>query len=131
MRGWGAVRCAVVMLGLASAAHAAPALAAPPPTDVMFVVDTTGSMEDALDEARDEIYDAMTQIGGAVPDVQFGVGQVRDYSYYGVSNDRPWDVVQPVTSDRDAVSEAIYDLSAYGGGDDPEAYSRALYEADL
>src|SRR5690349_21066486 len=110
---------------------APPAFAAQP-TDVLFVVDATGSMDDAIDEARDEIYGAMDQIGRTLPDVQFGVGQVRDYyPTYGDYGDQPWEVIQPVTGNRDDVTDAVYDLEADGGGDNAEAYSRALYEADL
>src|SRR4051794_37774823 len=104
-----------VVAGLLPLALSAPARAAQP-TDVMFVVDTTGSMSDAIDEARAEIDDAMSQIGGSLADVRFGVGQVRDYyPAYGDYGDRPWDVVQPVTADRDAVTDAVYGLDADGG----------------
>ena len=64
-----------LLLVLPSSAGAAP----PAHTDVVFVFDTSGSMEDALEEASDEIQQAMTQIGAALPDAQFGLAEVRDY----------------------------------------------------
>ncbi len=111
------------------------ASAAPPAhTDVMFVFDTSGSMSGALEEASAEIQQAMTQIGADLPDVQFGLAEVRDYggSIYDEENpeDFPWRLDVPVTSDQSAVANAIDGLYAGGGGDDPEAYGRALWETD-
>jgi len=106
----------------------------PAHTDVMFVFDTSGSMSGALEEAKSEIQEAMTQINTALPDVQYGLAEVRDYggSAYdeGNSEDLPWKLDVPVTANQSLVSEAISGLSANGGGDAPEAYGRALWETD-
>ena len=74
------------------ALSSAPARAATP-TDVMFVFDTSGSMEGVLEEAVAEIQRVMTRIDTAVPEVDYGVAEVRDFGgsgYDGNEIDEPW-----------------------------------------
>jgi hypothetical protein len=106
--------------------------AATPDTDVMFVFDTSGSMEPVLEEAKSEIEGVMTQLEASLPNVDFGVAEVRDYgeSIYDSEPDEPWQLDVPITSDVSNVNEAISELYAAGGGDGPEAYGRALWETD-
>lgn len=118
---------------LASVAPATASAAAPTQTDVMFVFDTSGSMGSVLEEAKSEITDAMGQLEASLPNVEFGVAEVRDYGgseYDPEPEIVPWKLDVPVTSNVAAVSEAISGLSAFGGGDGPEAYGRALWETD-
>jgi hypothetical protein len=143
-----------LLLGAAFVASASASRAradTPAHTDVMFVFDTTGSMGSALGEAKAQIQEAMTQIGASLPDVQFGLAEMRDYSevnfngfpeeieyeegyteeFYDIgSGFQPWTLDVPITANQSAVAEAILDLEANGGGDGPEAYGRALYETD-
>jgi hypothetical protein len=112
-----------------------PADAAPPPhTDILFVFDTSGSMEGALTEAGEEIQEALSQIDLQLPDVQYGLSEVKDVggSSYDEEEpyDLPWQLDVPITADRQALADGINGLWAYGGGDAPEAYGRALWEAD-
>jgi hypothetical protein len=110
-----------------------PSAGAATPTDVMFLFDTSGSMEEVLSEATAEMQQVMTRIESVVPEVDYGVAEVRDYggSFYDEDeDDSPWRLVTPLTSNRAAVTAAISDLSATGGGDGPEAYGRALWETD-
>src|SRR4051794_168236 len=114
---------------LVSLAHSAPASAA---TDVVIVFDTTGSMDDALDEAKDQVNSVIGEVNRRFGDVRYAVATVRDYgSSYGDPGDRPWELEQPLTANPAAVASAIDGLEADGGGDPPEAYGRALHEADL
>lgn len=121
---------------------AAPAVAAadtPAHTDVMFVFDTTGSMGGALDEAKKEIKGAMDQLSASLPDVQFGLSEVNDYNAvlnrsfefsYGLGEGfEPWVLKAPIGPSPQLVSDLLQGLSAKGGGDDPEAYGRGLYES--
>jgi hypothetical protein len=103
------------------------------PTDVMFVFDTSGSMSGVLEEATAEIQGVMAHIDAVVPEVDYGVAEVRDYGGSGYDEeefDVPWNLVRPITADHAAVSDAISLLFADGGGDAPEAYGRALWESD-
>ena len=124
-----------VSLSAASRADAAPAH-----TDVMFVFDTTRADAGALEESGSEIQAAMAQIGASLPDVQFGIATMADYSTvnyngqpeefeYGVgSTDQPWTLLAPIGPNQAAVVENLKKLEAEGGGDGPESYGRALFE---
>ncbi len=143
---------AALLLAIAAFAFVAPGratAATPAHTDVMFVFDTTGSMTSALSQARAEIQEAMTQIGASLPDVQFGLAEMSDYSdvnfngyppgsdfefgeelYDNGSGSHPWTLDVPISPNQSAVSAGLLKLFATGGGDGPEAYGRALYETD-
>ncbi len=113
-------------------APAAADAAISPKTDVMFLFDTTGSMKSALDEATTQIRDTIERIDSKVPDVQYGVAEVRDYggSVYAEKEPTivPWRLRRAITANRTDVVNAISDLEARGGGDKPESYGRALWE---
>jgi hypothetical protein len=142
----------LVVLALGLSAPAAAPADTPAHTDVMFVFDTTGSMGSALTEAKEEIQTAMTQIGATLPDVEFGLAEMRDYnavnfngfplSYTtaveGTQNafdigsaNQPWTLKAPITADQAGIVTALSPLTASGGGDGPEAYGRALWETDV
>jgi hypothetical protein len=109
------------------------------PTDIMFVFDTSGSMSGVIEEATAEIQAVMARVDATVPEVDYGLAEVRDYggSTYDEgleegegAEDLPWKLVTPITANHALVSDYIGTLNAHGGGDAPEAYGRALYEAD-
>jgi hypothetical protein len=104
----------------------------PAHTDVMLVFDTSGSMSGELEEATKEIKDVIAHVNGTLPDAKFGVAEVKDFAnaYENGSSEVPWKLDQALTSDGTAVQKAIEPLKAEGGGDDPEAYGRAMYETD-
>jgi len=111
---------------------------APPSTDVLFVFDTTVSMNDAIDEGQSVIEEAMSGVAAVVPDPRFGLVEVNDYDEvlkpggfeYGIGEGHPaWKLHVPITSDRSQIAAGLMTLSADGGGDGPEAYGRALFES--
>lgn len=136
---------AILVLGLAAFGVPAAAVAdTPARTDVMFVFDTTGSMGDALQEAQQEVQEAMTQISASLPDVEYGLASMADYGHSTVSyngfpevspyddentSEVPWTLHVPITANQPAVAAELLKLSADGGGDTPEAYGRALFES--
>jgi hypothetical protein len=127
-----AVLCLATIASLAWGTVAAQA-ATPPQTDVMLLFDTSGSMTSALEEAKSEIKEVMSNVSASLPNVEFGLAEVRDYggsSYDPESSDEPWRLDVPLTSNAATVEGAIDGLSAEGGGDGPEAYGRALWETD-
>jgi von Willebrand factor type A domain len=129
-----ALVCCALIAAMTTIALPAPARAATAAqTDVMFVFDTSGSMEPVLNEAKAEIQAVMTQLDGSLPNVEFGLAEARDYggsAYDADSDDEPWKLDVPVTSNLPNVTESISELEASGGGDGPEAYGRALWETD-
>jgi hypothetical protein len=129
----GAAMAVVAMsLGASEPARAA----TPAHTDVMFLFDTSGSMGGELEEAEKEMLSVMNNINAKLPDVQYGVAEVRDYSPSPFTLEieepgvKPWQLDQPLTSNLEAVQKAIEPLKAGGGGDGPESYGRALWETD-
>jgi hypothetical protein len=111
----------------------APAAAETPAhTDVMLVFDTSGSMGEELEEAQKEIQEVIAHVNATLPDAQFGVAEVKDFAnaYGNGPEEVPWKLDQPLTSNVTAVQNAINPLKAFGGGDGPESYGRALWETD-
>ncbi|WBL14498.1 Calx-beta domain-containing protein [Sutcliffiella sp. NC1] len=106
--------------------------------DVVFAIDTTGSMGGAIEVAKARSIEIMNNIKSKVEDSSFGLVTFQDYpgsftypgysSTYGGYSDKPFTLHQPVTSDINAVSNEINKLYASGGADWPESYTRALYE---
>ena len=97
---------------------------APAATDVLFVFDTTGSMSGALSEAQGQAATVMSDLSGRLPNLRFGVAQLRDYGSTPV-----WRVEQGLSADRASVQAAIDSLSADEGGDSPEAYGTGLFQS--
>jgi hypothetical protein len=135
----GAVVLLVLGLGVFAGAGASGARAdTPAHTDVMFVFDTTGSMGDALTEAKKEIQASMSQLTATLPDVRFGLAEVGDYGLvidglygYGEGSGQAWTLKSPISSDQAGVLAQISGLFASGGGDNPEAYGRGLLETAI
>jgi hypothetical protein len=123
----------LLAIGLGSTVASAPA-ATPAHTDVMLLFDTSGSMGGVLTEAKNEIKDVIAHVNATLPDVQYGVAEVRDFplneSEAASSSEKPWKLDQAVTADVSAVQAAVDPLVASGGGDNPESYGRALWETD-
>jgi len=94
--------------------------------DLMFVVDTTGSMGDELSYLQAELADVLSN-------VQDGANQALDLrlsvNFYRDNGDayvvRPF----PFTTDLEASLSQLSDQSASGGGDWPEAVEEALDNA--
>ncbi len=105
--------------------------------DVYFLIDTTGSMQSAIDNVTSSISSLSTQIRMRIANVQMGVGQYRDFpnsadifdfGAYGSPGDMPYRNEQSITDDLSAVQAALGRLSAGGGADGPESSTEALYQ---
>jgi Mg-chelatase subunit ChlD len=98
---------------------------AQPKVEVVFVVDTTGSMGGLIDAAKTKIWSICNQIATGQPTPQLKVGLVA-------FRDRGDDYITklyPLTDDLDAVHSSLMSFKAAGGGDFPESVNQALYEA--
>ena len=87
--------------------------------DVIFVVDTTGSMDWALAEVSDRIIDIVDTVRLLVPISRFGVVAYRDYGEPGYVTK-----AQPLTFSLTKLSRFIGGLTAIGGG----SHREAVYE---
>ncbi|KAF8596136.1 hypothetical protein BDV93DRAFT_563621 [Ceratobasidium sp. AG-I] len=98
--------------------------------DVLFLQDFTGSQQQYIDAARNEIGQICNNLLGAgkfaPSDLRFGLVAFRDHPPQDNSFVTKF---FDFTSDPDVMSSNLASLSATGGGDGPEAQSDALYEA--
>ncbi|HYV35286.1 MAG TPA: vWA domain-containing protein [Gemmataceae bacterium] len=95
-----------------------------PKVEVVFVLDTTGSMGGLIDAAKRKIWAISNQIIGGQPTPSLKVGLVafRDRGDAYVTK------VYDLTDDLDAVYANLMGFKAEGGGDFPESVNQALYE---
>lgn len=96
--------------------------------DVVFVIDTTGSMEPCISQVQRKLNHFAKTIAGASvrPDVAFGVVAYRDHP--------PEDLtyvtqVYPLSRELAQVQQIINGLQAEGGGDAPEAVMDGVWDA--
>ncbi|MUT67128.1 vWA domain-containing protein [Paenibacillus sp. NEAU-GSW1] len=94
--------------------------------DVMFVVDTTGSMQDELDFLEAELKDVI----GRVADEHANQLDIRmSANFYRDKHDDYVVKPNPFTGDIDEVIQQMASQKAKGGGDFPEAVEEALQDA--
>lgn len=122
---------AAALLLAASAAPAATPTAKPaaadarPRIDVVFVLDTTGSMGGLIEGAKAKIWSIANQMIAAKPTPRLRIGLVG-------YRDRGDDYVTrrfDLSDDIDAVYGHLQGFQAGGGGDTPESVNQALREA--
>jgi hypothetical protein len=104
--------------------------------DVFFLIDTTGSMQTAIDNVNTSLRTLAADINAAIENVQFGVGSYEDFptapygeltGYFGRARaDWPFHLETVITDDLAAVQAAL-SLTADGGNDWPESATEALY----
>lgn len=96
-----------------------------PKIDVVFVLDTTGSMGWVIEQAKEKIWDIVKEIlkGKPTPIVRVGLVAYRDIGDVYVTKEFN------LTEDIDSVHKELKSYTAGGGGDYPEHVSRALTEA--
>jgi len=96
-----------------------------PVVDVVFVLDTTGSMAGLIETAKEKIWSIATTMAGAQPTPEIRIGLVgfrdRGDAYITKRID--------LSSDLDSMYAALMDFTAEGGGDGPESVNQALDEA--
>jgi len=93
--------------------------------EVVFCLDTTGSMSGLIDGAKQKIWSIVNQIasGRPNPDVKVGLVAYRDRGDSYVTK------VFDLTADLDEVHKNLKTFAAAGGGDGPESVNQALDDA--
>jgi hypothetical protein len=99
--------------------------AATHPVDIVFAVDTTGSMGGLLDGAKRTVWSIANQVRDIDPSADLRVGLVayRDLGDAYVTKDFA------LSDDLDAMYVELSSYQAAGGGDVPENVDAALYDA--
>lgn len=105
----------------------APVAQAPktPKVEVLFLLDTTGSMGGLIQGAKEKIWSIANEIaaGNPKPEIRMGLIAYRDRGDAYVTK------VVDLNSDLDQVYEELLALRAGGGGDGPEHVLQALADA--
>ena len=96
-----------------------------PKVDVVFVLDTTGSMSGLIQTAKEKIWSIATTMASAqqTPEIRIGLVAYRDRGDAYVTK------VVDLSDDLDSVYATLMDFQAHGGGDGPESVNEALYDA--
>jgi len=96
-----------------------------PKVDVVFVLDTTGSMSGLIQTAKEKIWSIATTMSSAqqTPEIRIGLVAYRDHGDSYVTK------VVDLSADLDSVYATLMDFEADGGGDTPESVNKALYDA--
>ncbi|HEX3149853.1 MAG TPA: vWA domain-containing protein [Gemmataceae bacterium] len=96
-----------------------------PQVEVVFCLDTTGSMGGLIEGAKQKIWSIVNQIasGRPAPDVKVGLVAYRDKGDAYITK------VFDLTLDLDDVHKNLKSFKAEGGGDTPESVNQGLNEA--
>jgi len=90
--------------------------------DLAIVIDSTGSMQAAIDIARDAIYDMVSLLSGVAPKLRLGVVHYKDVTDFSDGAQ----LLVPMTKKQEVVRESLAKLVANGGGDLPENVDKGL-----
>lgn len=93
--------------------------------DVVFVLDTTGSMSGLIQTAKEKIWSIATTMASAQPTPELRIGLVA----YRDRGDAYVTQVVDLSADLDSVYAELMDFQADGGGDTPESVNEALHDA--
>ncbi len=96
-----------------------------PKVDVVFVLDTTGSMSGLIQTAKEKIWSIATTMASAQPTPEIRIGLVA----YRDRGDQYVTKTVDLSDDLDSVYSILMDFEANGGGDTPESVNAALYDA--
>src|SRR5262245_19247081 len=96
--------------------------AAKPQVEVVFCLDTTGSMGGLIEAAKQKIWAISNQIAGGTPTPQVKIGLVA----YRDRSDQYVTKIFDLTEDLDSIHGHLMSFQAQGGGDFPESVNQAL-----
>ncbi len=96
-----------------------------PKVEVVFVLDTTGSMGGLIQAAKEKIWSIASTMASAqyAPEIKMGLVAYRDRGDAYVTK------VVDLSTDLDSMYATLMDFGADGGGDGPESVNQALYDA--
>jgi len=96
-----------------------------PKIEVVFVLDTTGSMSGLIQAAKEKIWSIASTMASAqnAPDIKMGLVAYRDRGDAYITK------TTPLSTDLDSMYSKLMDFKARGGGDGPESVNKGLYDA--
>lgn len=105
------------------------------PLDVFFLLDTTQSMNSSIRGLQEGIHRIVNELSRSKLDVQFGLGEYKDYPVPGygdpIAGDFPYRLRRDIGPADNSLVAAIEQMVASGGGRThiPESQLTALYQA--
>lgn len=105
------------------------------PLDVFFLLDTTQSMSSSIRGLQHGMHRIAQELADSKLDVQFGIGEYKDYPIPGygdpIAGDFPYLLRRDIGPADNSLVAAIESMTASGGGRThlPEAQLTALYQA--
>ncbi|MBO6938091.1 MAG: hypothetical protein JJ863_24190 [Deltaproteobacteria bacterium] len=106
--------------------------------DILFLVDTTGSMGGEIDNLQSELTGLVGRIRGTIPDTAFGVARFDDFPVAGYGQtpcngerDYPFELEQRITTNMTDITAGVtaLDMPLHCGFDGPESNIEGLYQA--
>ncbi len=100
-----------------------------PKIEVVFVLDTTGSMSGLIQAAKEKIWSIASTLATGqasnknTPDIKMGLVAYRDRGDAYITK------TTPLSTDLDSMYSTLMDYKAGGGGDSPESVNKGLYDA--
>ena len=93
-----------------------------PTIELVFVIDTTGSMGGLIEGAKQKVWSIVNEVmkSPSKPEVRMGLVAYRDHGDAYVTQ------VTPITRDLDSIYNTLMAYKAEGGGDSPEDVRQAL-----
>ncbi len=99
--------------------------------DIMFLIDSSGSMQDEIGVVRARLRDAVVPgVRAAIPDAAFGVALFGEFPVrpHGPEGVRPYELRTQITTDVTRVEAALDGAPVWGNFDHPEAAIEGLYQ---
>ncbi len=99
--------------------------------DLMFLIDSTGSMRDEIDAVRQRLRERVVPgVRAAIPDAAFGVALFGEFPVrpHGPGGVEPYRLRSPITSDVTRIEAALDETPVWGNLDDPEAAIEGLFQ---
>jgi Mg-chelatase subunit ChlD len=96
-----------------------------PKVEVVFALDTTGSMSGLIQAAKEKIWSIASTMAQAqpAPEIRMGLVAYRDRGDEYITR------VVDLSADLDTMYATLMDFRADGGGDGPESVNQALYDS--
>ena len=99
--------------------------------DLMFLIDSTGSMRDEIDTVRSRLRERVVPgVRAAIPDAAFGLALFGEFPVrpHGPASVRAFELRSPITTDVVRVEAAFDSPPTWGNLDDPEAAIEGLFQ---
>jgi len=98
-------------------------------SDIVFAFDQTGSMMGVIHDVVLNSEELMNTIKDTFGEANFGVVGLADYPTATTPDDKPYQLLHPISANYASVRNSIGNIDMADGGDSPESYVRAMYES--